>query len=145
MPLSENPRENIAYQVRGTFRALENALITYLANTNVSVAYFHILRLSWSKNGIPQKEISNLAFMTPSVTSQLIQKMCKEELLIRGSEDKDSRKKQVFLTEKGWQLRTTILDGALQIPLTATKNTSDEDIETAIKVLNSIRDTLESH
>ncbi len=144
MPLYEGSKENIAYQIRGTFRAFENALISYLASKDVPVAYFHILRLAWNEEGIAQKEISKLAFMSPSVTSQLIQKMCREGLLERKQKGKDSRKKHVFMTEKGLELRKEVVEGALQIPLAATKGICNKDIETTIKVLNSIRCTLKS-
>ncbi len=143
MSASQDQRKNIAYEIRGTFRALENALINYLGDKNVSVACFHVLRLPWTEEGMPQKSISNLAFMTPSVTSQLIQKMCNDGLLNRGHQDKDARKIQVFLTEEGWELRKTILDGALNIPLSACENISDEDINTVVKALTKIRKELE--
>lgn len=143
MSSSEDPRKNIAYEIRGTFRAFENALITYLAKTDVTVACFHVLRLPWTEEGLSQSTISNLAFMTPSVTSQLIQKLSKEELLTRERLDKDSRKIQVFLTKQGWQLRATVLDGALRISQSACKNLSNEDIDTLVTALASIRSVLE--
>ena len=144
MPSTKKLRENIAYEVRGTFRAFENALITYLAESKVPVAYFHILRLPWTADGIAQTAISTLAFMTPSVTSQLIQKMGKEVLLIRESSSEDSRKKQVFLTKTGWKLREKILKGALDIPIVAAESLTDKEIEIMLKALNTMRETLEN-
>lgn len=144
MPSSAPPRENFAYEVRGTFRALENALITYLGEKKVPVAHFHVLRLPWSEDGMPQKHIANLSFMTPSAASQLIQKMSQQGLLERGDDAKDARKIQVFLTKKGWELRDTILEGALDIPQKACEDIPDEDIHTAIRVLTSARRQLEA-
>ena len=118
-------------------------LINYLGDKNVSVACFHVLRLPWTEDGMPQKSISSLAFMTPSVTSQLIQKLCNDGLIKRNHQDKDARKIQVFLTSEGWELRKTILDGALNIPVGACKNISDEDISTVVKALAKIRKELE--
>ena len=92
---------------------------------------------------MPQKTISNLSFMTPSVTSQLIQKLCNDGLVTRGHQDKDSRKIQVFLTIEGWELRTKILGGALDIPVEACKDISDQDIATLSQALAKIREALE--
>lgn len=143
MPFSKNQRENIGYEIRGTFRAFENALITYLAESKVPVAHFHILRLPWTPDGISQTEISTLAFMSPSVTSQLIQKMSREGLLVRDFANSTSRRKQVFLTETGWKLREKVLEGALKIPVTAAETISDEDITIMLNVLSKLRENLE--
>lgn len=143
MPSPTNQRANIGYEIRGTFRAFENALIAYLKETKVPVADFHILRLEWTSEGISQTEISNLAFMTPSVTSQLIQKMIKKGHLIRESSSTDSRKKQVFLTDSGWRLRENILEGALKIPILAAESISNEEINIMLNTLKKMRNNLE--
>ena len=143
MPFSKNQRENIGYEIRGTFRAFENALITHLAKHKVPVAHFHILRLPWTPDGISQTQVSTLAFMSPSVTSQLIQKMSREGFLVREYANADSRKKQVFLTETGWDLREKVLEGALKIPITAAETISDEDITIMLNVLSKLRENLE--
>lgn len=145
MPFSKNPRENIAYEIRGTFRAFENALINYLGTSKVPVAHFHILRLPWTSDGIAQTEISKLAFMTPSVASQLIQKMTREGLLVRDVSPNDTRKKQVFLTKNGWQLREDIIEGALKIPLLAAQSINNDEISTMLSVLNKMRKNLEKY
>lgn len=143
MPPSDDIRENLGYEVRGTFRAFENALITYLSTTDISVAYFHILRQDWTDEGIPQHELSSLAFMSRSVTSQVVQKMANDELIKRVEDSQNSRKKIIFLTDKGLEYRHSVIAGALAIPRTASEDISDQDLEIFMRVLNTIRLNLE--
>lgn len=142
MPFSKDPRENIAYEVRGTFRAFENALITALAEAEISVGFFHILRLSWPDEGRKQKEVADLAFMTPSVASQQIQKMCKAGLLSRETHPDDIRKKIVKLTQEGLAKKNSLIAPILLIPKIASEEISDGDVETTIKVLRKLRTSL---
>lgn len=142
MPFSSDPRKMIAYEARGTFRFFENELISCLNDINLPVAYFHILRLPWSNEGTSQKDISEMAFITPSVTSQLVKKMENDGLLRRGSDPSDGRIKKVFLTKKGEKLKQSILSKVLDIPVRATKNITDEDLETAIRVMQTMRQNL---
>ncbi|WP_026942789.1 MarR family winged helix-turn-helix transcriptional regulator [Hellea balneolensis] len=139
MSFSENPRENIAYEVRGTFRAFENALITALAKADISVGFFHILRLSWPEEGRKQKEVADLAFMTPSVASQQIKKMCKAGLLSRESAPDDDRKKIVKLTKEGLDKKNKLVSPIILIPVIASEGISDADMETATRVLHKLR------
>ncbi len=143
MPFSDDPRKMIAYETRGTFRSFENALITVLADIDVPVAYFHILRLPISDDGEIQKTISEMAFLTPSVTSQLLQKMVADGLLERLADPNDGRIKKVFLTRKGKELKSRIMTKALEIPTEACENISEEDVVTAISVMRRMRQNLE--
>jgi DNA-binding MarR family transcriptional regulator len=140
----ESARKNIAYQIRGTFRAFENTLIKFLKDKNISVAYFHVLRLPWDDNGFSRKDISKLAFITPSVTSQLIKKMTKDGILsdIKVSNEKKARK--VALTTKGHSFRASIIDGSLALADNASDNLSDDEVENLIKMLTNIRSKLEA-
>lgn len=139
---SEDPRENIAYQIRGTFRAFENALIATLLEKDLTVGFFHILRIDWPEEGRPQKEVAALAFMTPSVASQQIKKMCNAGYLSREQDKDDVRKKIVKLTEEGLAERNHLLRPILNIPKKATGSISDEDIKTTLRVLKDLRDNL---
>jgi len=142
MSFPDDPRQDIAYEVRGTFRAFENALISALAEKDISVGFFHILRLSWPEDGRTQKEVAELAFMTPSVASQQIQKMCKAGLLFRESDPKDIRKKIVKLTEEGLKAKNNLVAPILLIPEIASENISNEDILTTVRVLHELRTKL---
>ncbi len=142
MPFSTDPRKMIAYEARGTFRFFENELISCLSDIDLPVAYFHILRLPWVKEGTSQKDISNMAFITPSVTSQLIKKMEADGLLRRGSDPNDGRIKKVFLTKKGKSLKNKVLDVVLNIPIRATEGISDQDVTTAIRVMRAMRENM---
>jgi DNA-binding MarR family transcriptional regulator len=138
----EDSREDIAYEIRGTFRAFENALIAALLEKDLTVGFFHILRINWPDQGYTQKEIADLAFMTPSVASQQIQKMCKLGLLRREADKSDVRKKIVRLTEKGRTQKNQVIPPIVDIPKVAAEAISDQDIQATINVLRELRQNL---
>lgn len=139
---SADPRNSVAYEIRGAFRAFENALIKYLAEKKVPVAYFHLLRLPWEEHGFSQKDIAKLAFMTPSVTSQLVKNMAGDGLLLRKRISSSNTANQIYLTQKGQQLRDDVLGGALDIPKTACEHLSDAETANLINTLKMIRTNL---
>jgi len=70
-----NPEKSLPYYLRGAFRGFETALGRYLKTFNLPVSQFYILRLQWDEAGNSQIDIAERAFMTESVTSQVLKKM----------------------------------------------------------------------
>jgi len=81
--------------------------------------------------------------MSRSVTSQVVQKMANDELIKRVEDSQNSRKKIIFLTDKGFEYRHSVIAGALAIPRIVSEDISDQDLEIFMRVLNTIRLNLE--
>lgn len=134
-----NPENSLPYHLRGAFRGYEIALGRYLKRYGLPLSHFHILRLQWNENGNKQNEIAERAFMSPSVTSQVIQSMENRDLLMRKSNPNDSRARLVSLTPRGKTLRDQIAKDGIQISTTHAPKISKEDIKTAIEVLKKVK------
>lgn len=135
-----NPDNSLPYHLRGAFRGYETALGRYLKRFDLPLSQFYILRLQWSEDGSTQSDIARRAFMSESVTSQVIKKMEDQSLLRRKPNPKDSRAQFVFLTPRGEALRETIAKEGIQISMKNSPEISREDMKTAIQVLQKVRE-----
>jgi len=135
-----NPNNSLPYHLRGAFRGYETALGRYLKRFELPLSEFYILRLQWADEGNSQKDIAQRAFMSESVASQVIKKMESKALLRRKPNPKDSRGYLVFLTGRGETLREIIAKEGIQISTKNAPNISREDMKTAIRVLEKVRE-----
>ena len=68
--------------------------------------------------------------------------MFKKNLLVKATDQADRRNKRIYLTRKGKELQDTILHIAGDVYAKALQNLNDEDIEPALRVLNTIHANL---
>ena len=134
---------SLAYQMRSTFRECETQMGRFLSDLDVPLSYYYILRMEWVEEGIPQKQLANDAAITPSVASQVIQKMCKENLVIRKLSPSDSRIKLVFITEQGEALRDKLNGICESLLEQACRNIPAEDIAIATQVLSGLHTNIQ--
>lgn len=83
--------------------------------------------------------------MTESVTSQVIKDMEKNGLVKRRIDPADSRKKRVFLTPKGNEMRERVVVAGIGISKTHEPDISREDMKTTINVLVKVREAFEAY
>ena len=129
---------SLAYQMRSTFRECETQMGRFLNDLDVPLSYYYILRTEWVEEGISQKQLATDAAITPSVASQVIQKMCKENLLTRKTSSNDSRIKLVFITKQGEALRDKLNGICESLLEQACQNIPAEDIAIATQVLSGL-------
>jgi len=134
-----NPDYSLPFHIRGAFRGFETALSRYLSAIEVPLSQFYILRLQWDDLGSPQNEIANKACMSESVASQVIQRMEKDGLVLRKSDDADSRMRRVILTPQGKSLREKILKTGIQLSTDHGPKILREDMLTTISVLIEVK------
>ena len=139
MSVINKPKNSLPYHIRGAFRGFETALSRYLSSVNLPLSQFYILRLEWSSEGAQQNEISEKSCMSESVASQVIQKMEKAGLLERKADKEDARKRLVYITAKGANLRDQILSEGIQISKEHSPNISREDLLITISVLIEVK------
>ena len=135
-----NPENSLPYHLRGAFRGYETALGRHLKRYDIPTSQFYILRLQWDPEGNNQKDIARRAFMSESVASQVIKKMEERGLLRRKPNPKDSRAYLVSLTAIGTKFREAIVKEGIQISTKNAPDISREDMKTAIRVLNKVRE-----
>lgn len=99
------------------------------------IAIFYIGKYD---NGIFQRELSDLMNVKESSMVRLIDRMEKEELVIRKKNDNDRRITSIFLTDKGIILRNKLLPLGEQFQKDATIGISSEELDILKKVLEKM-------
>lgn len=99
------------------------------------IAIFYIGKYD---NGIFQRELSDLMNVKESSMVRLIDRMEKEELVIRKKNDNDRRITSIFLTDKGITLRNKLLPLGEQFQKDATIGISSEELDILKKVLEKM-------
>ncbi len=128
----------LAHQIREIFRNSETQFSRACGEYNVPLSYYYILRISWEDIGKTQTEIADAAGMSPSLASQVIQKMGKAKILTRESDPDDARIKLVHISAKGLKLRENLIDTCEDVAIKIFKNIAAKDISTVLAVLESV-------
>ena len=139
MSTVNNPDKSLPYHIRGAFRGFETALSRYLAEIDLPLSQFYILRHQWDELGYQQSDIAEKACMSESVASQVIKKMEESGLVKRKADPNDSRKRRVVLTPRGKTLREEVMMHGINLSKNHGPRISREDMMTTISVLIEVK------
>lgn len=132
----------LSQKIREFFWDCETQLRRACREYNVPLSYYYILRINWREAGETQSDIADAAVMAASLASQVIQKMCKADLLIRKSDPDDARLKLVFITAKGIQLREELIGACEDVTVKIFKDITKKDISDVLAVFESTQKNL---
>src|SRR3989338_11588162 len=99
--------EEVIYSVVLAFNLLNNEMTSYLDDFNLTPAKLNVLMVikhQGGPEGISQVEISKKLIVTASNMTRLLDKMEREKLVDRLSQEGDRRVKIIQITEKGTKL-----------------------------------------
>tara|TARA_R110002033_G_scaffold170646_3_gene213664 strand:+ start:616 stop:1071 length:456 start_codon:yes stop_codon:yes gene_type:complete len=101
----EKPEENTGYLLWQTTMIWQRKMNRLLNKIDLTHTQFVILAslgwLSQNQNGISQKDIADNSKTDRMMVSKILRTLQKKEYVIRQENEKDTRSKLVFLTEKG--------------------------------------------
>lgn len=106
--------EEAIYSIVVAFNLLNNEMTAYLKDFNLTPAKFNVLMViqhQGGKDGISQVEISKKLIVTASNMTRLLDKMQREKLVDRASQEGDRRVKIIKITEKGSKLLDAVWPG----------------------------------
>lgn len=126
----------LVYKLRSAFRDCETEMGRMVAQFDVPLSYYYILRTLEDNIGVTQTQIAIDASISPSVASQVIQKMCKADLLMRKADSEDARLKLVYLTSKGTALRDKLNEMCQTRLPQIFNNMTMKDIKTTLSILD---------
>jgi len=136
-------KSTFTYQLRGAFRAYEIALGRFLQAFDLPLSHFYVLRIFWEKSGHTQKYISDQAFMSESVLSQVLKKMIDRELVTRLTQDLNfTQARKIILTPKGEKLRHELLEGHELLLQSFLELENEAEVKQVIEILSSVGERL---
>jgi MarR family transcriptional regulator, organic hydroperoxide resistance regulator len=135
-------KERLAHVIRELTRALVRALTLRLAEHGVSFGHWAFLRILWQRDGLTQRELSEMAGVMEPTTFAALKAM--EELGYVERRQVPGNRKNVYvhLTPQGRALKKKLVPVAEDVNKVATRGVKAEELATTRKVLLAMLDNL---
>lgn len=103
------PQDRLAHLIRDVARAQQRALQQRLAAHGVSFGHWTFLRILWNRDGLTQKELSDLAGVMEPTTFSAVKAMAQMGLIERRQLPGNRKNMHVYLTPAGRALQTELV------------------------------------
>lgn len=137
-----DPELSAGYNVRRCHRRFDRLMSAFLARHGLKIGFWYYLRVLWIRDGVTQKELSDMTNVAENTTASIISSMVNEGLVTRERDEVDRRKFRVSLTERGRKLQSELLHYASKINALATAGISDEELSQCLSVLQRMSGNL---
>ena len=137
-PAPPRDEERLAHLVRDARRFLSRALQAGLAEHGVASGHWTLLRILWKRDGINQRELSELAGVREPTTVAALQAMEKLGYVTRRRRPENRKNIYVHLTDGGRALRARIEPVAIGINDRAIAGVNAADLAAARRALLAI-------
>lgn len=136
---------SMGFVVNMTAKAFQKSFDIELRKTaGVSLSQWRVVGALVIQPGLTQKEIADKVGIEGATLVPIIDKMEKEGLLKRKPDSSDRRVNRIYLTPKADSLWESMVECALKIRKSSTKNISENDIQTTLETLRKISQNLAS-
>lgn len=119
--------DSTANLVALTARLFGRALQARIAEHGVSVGQWPFLLALWDEDGLSQRELSRRIHIEEPTTARTLDRMERDGLVERVRNARDRRQINIFLTDRGIQLRDELIPYALEVNGRATHGLSEQD------------------
>lgn len=134
--------ESIGYQVRLTHRLIQKYLQQRIEPHGVTLGMWYFLRALWNEDGLTQKELSLIVGTMEPTTLSAIKAMEQTGLVKRSRNRDDKRKINVFLTERGQQLKDELMPIAKEVVDAAAFGFTEREIQMLMQFLGAIQSNM---
>ena len=134
---------SMGFVVNTTAKAFQRSFdIELRKNAGVSLSQWRVVGALVLQPGLTQKEIAAKVGVEGATLVPIIDKMEKEGLLKRKLDSSDRRINRIYLTTKADSLWESMIECALRIRKSSTKNISESDIQVTLETLRKISKNL---
>ncbi|SIR55567.1 transcriptional regulator, MarR family [Peribacillus simplex] len=131
----------IGYLIHRTDVKMTNYFTKRLKPYEVTPEQWGIISVLCSQKGTTQKELAEAIDKDQTTIVRMIQSMEKKGVVMKSFNDQDRRSHYLFLTEKGDDIKQTILPVVKDAHHFVTSNLSEEEIQQLKSLLNKLYDT----
>ena len=140
---SAKPRESFGYRLRETSRRLDRAIGHSLAEFDLTVSQYHLLRELWATQGLTVRELALRVNVAEPSTLKSLNLMHERGLITLRTDADDRRKRLAYLTTVGTRLEAPVLAEIERISLDAYRGIAAGDLQAALRVFLAIEQRLE--
>ena len=127
--------KSVGFLVRKAHLSYTRAMELRLREHGVSISMWGFLRLLWEKDGLSLKECSQELSLSQPTTVSAMNNLERRGLIRRVSNADDRRVTNIFLTDKGRNLRREIIHYADETNAAAESGLSNEEVDTLKSLL----------
>lgn len=135
-------KERIAHVVREAARAFVRALTLRLAEHGVSFGHWAFLRILWERDGLTQRELSEMAGVMEPTTFAALKAMEELGYVERRQVPENRKNVYVHLTAQGRALEKKLVPLAEDVNKVATRGVKAGELATTRRVLLAMLDNL---
>jgi MarR family transcriptional regulator, organic hydroperoxide resistance regulator len=136
------PNDRLAHLVRDVARAQMRALQQRIAPFGVSFGHWTFLRILWIRDGLTQKELSDLAGVMEPTTFSAVKAMEQMDLIERRQLEGNRKNMHVFLTPTGQALEKQLVPLAEEVNQISVQGIPDKTVAVVRNALLSIIENL---
>ena len=122
------PNDRLAHLIRDVARAQMRALQLRLATHGVSFGHWTFLRILWIRDGLTQKELSELAGVMEPTTFSAVKAMEAMGFIERRQMNGNRKNMHVFLTPAGRRLKNILVPMAEQVNDISVRGLSEQAV-----------------
>jgi len=122
------PNDRLAHLIRDVARIQQRALQQRLAAFEVSFGHWTFLRILWVRDGLTQKELSDLAGVMEPTTFTAVKAMEQMGLIARRQLEGNRKNMHVFLTPSGRALQDKLVPLAEEVNRLSVRGLPDETV-----------------
>jgi MarR family transcriptional regulator, organic hydroperoxide resistance regulator len=136
------PNDRLAHLIKDATRALLRALQMRLSAHGVALGHWTFLRILWERDGVTQRELSELAGVMEPTTFSALKAMQSLGYVMRRKLPGNKKNVHVFLTPKGRLLKSKLVPYAKEVNQIAARNIKASEIATMRRTLLTIIENL---
>ncbi|MEO9307527.1 putative Transcriptional regulator, MarR family protein [Nitrosotalea sinensis] len=134
---------SIGFVVNATAKAFQRSFDVELRkNVGVTLSQWRVVWALMTQPGLTQKELADKVGIEGATLVPIIDKMEKENLLKRKPDSNDRRANRIYLMPKSDSLWESMMDCAIKIRKSSTKNISDDEVRITLETLRKISKNL---
>jgi MarR family transcriptional regulator, organic hydroperoxide resistance regulator len=122
------PNDRMAHAVKDLLRMIQRAMQIRLAAHSVSIGHWVFLRILWEREGITQRELSELAGVSEPTTYSALLSMEKVGYITRHKVPSNMRNLSVCLTPEGRALKGVLVPLAEEVNAVAMGDLSAQEV-----------------
>lgn len=137
------PNDRLAHVVKDLVRTMQRGLQARLAPHSVAIGQWTFLRILWERDGITQRELSDLAGVSEPTTYSALLSMEKKGFITRRKLPSNLRNISVSITPKGRALKAKLVPLAEDVNAVMMAGMSSEEVAQFRQTLLRMIDKLE--
>ena len=97
--------KSAGFLINHTARLFARGLLERISPLGITIGQFPILLELWEKDGVTQRELVRKLDIEQATVANTLNRMERDDLIVRKKHPTDSRSQQIWLTEKGAAIR----------------------------------------